>query len=167
VLFLLGWGGAPCCVPPLNRGVRRHLSVAVRPAKESDADALYGLVSLFPTPTPSSRANFDSALLRILQDGNACVAVASNGTRLIGYVSGSCHPTFYANGPMAWVDELLVREEHRRGGHGRALISFFENWARSAGCPVVGLATAGATDFYNRLGYASKAGYFKRYLGEA
>jgi hypothetical protein len=29
---------------------------------------------------------------------------------------------------------------------------------------LIALATRGASEFYNRLGYASTAGYFKKYL---
>ena len=37
----------------------------------------------------------------------------------------------------------------------------FEEWAAQCDCKLVGLATASATAFYERLGYASKAGYYK------
>lgn len=40
----------------------------------------------------------------------------------------------------------------------------FEDWARQRECVLVGLATSGAARFYERLGYISKAGYFKKYL---
>ena len=41
----------------------------------------------------------------------------------------------------------------------------FEEWASLHNCVLVGLATRGAAPFYERLGYASRAAYFKKYLG--
>ena len=50
--------------------------------------------------------------------------------RLVGYVSGYCHATFYAGGVTAWVDELLVLEPIRGTGIGRQLMDAFEQWAK-------------------------------------
>lgn len=83
---------------------------------------------------------------------------------LCGYISGSRHSAFYANGDAAWVDEILVVEAFRGQGMGRMLMNDFESWALSSGCVLVGLATAGARGFHEHLGYGSKAGYFKKYL---
>jgi GNAT superfamily N-acetyltransferase len=83
---------------------------------------------------------------------------------LVGYGSGYCHQTFYAGGNTAWLDELFVLERLRHLGIGRALTSEFESWAVQRSCKLVSLATAGAGAFYERMGYASKAGYYKKYL---
>lgn len=74
--------------------------------------------------------------------------------------------TFYAAGRAAWVDELFVEDTFRGKGIGRKLMQAFELWALDQGCGLVGLATAGARGFYERLGYTSKAGYYKKYLSD-
>jgi len=79
-------------------------------------------------------------------------------------MSGPRHATFYAGGPTAWVDELLVIEPLRRTGIGRQLMNAFEQWAKDRQCVLVSLATRGATAFYEHRGYTSKAGYYKKYL---
>jgi hypothetical protein len=46
--------------------------------------------------------------------------LAANGHESIGYVLGSRHLTFYANGPVGWVEEIVVRRQDRGHGIGRA-----------------------------------------------
>ncbi len=136
----------------------------IRSATLNDASTLFNLVLQFPTPTPPDEVAFGRSLSQKLYDPMSRVAVAADGTELCGYISGTRHATFYANGNTAWVDEILVVESSRGNGTGRLLLADFEDWALSGGCVLVGLATAGAKSFYERLGYASKAGYFKKYL---
>jgi GNAT superfamily N-acetyltransferase len=58
----------------------------------------------------------------------------------------------------------MVATDHRGAGLGKQLMKAFEEWASLHKCVLVGLATRGAAPFYERLGYASKAAYFKKYL---
>ncbi len=139
-----------------------HLSV--RRATVADEFALFALVSGFPTPTPPSREIFAAALRVKLKDPDGFVAVAESGGKLVGYVAGDAHETFYAGGKVAWVDEILVTEPARRQGIGRALMEEFEAWAENGRCRLIGLATRGAASFYEELGFETSAGYFKRYL---
>jgi GNAT superfamily N-acetyltransferase len=136
----------------------------VRRATVADEFALFALVSLFPTPTPPSRETFANALRVKLRDSDGFIAVAEIGGKLLGYVSGDAHETFYAGGKVAWVDEILVAEDARRQGIGRALMAEFEAWAENGRCRLIGLATRAASTFYEELGFEDSAGYFKRYL---
>jgi len=136
----------------------------IRPAELVDGSRLFELVGAFPTPTPPDLATFSAALQAKLPDPSSYVGLAELDGRLIGYVSGYCHPTFYAGGYTAWVDELLVESGFRGRGVGRNLMDAFEAWAAARQCRLVSLATSGATGFYEHLGYRSKAGYFKKYL---
>jgi GNAT superfamily N-acetyltransferase len=136
----------------------------VRRATVADEFGLFALVSLFPTPTPPSRETFANGLRVKLKDSDGFVAVAELGGKLVGYVAGDAHETFYAGGKVAWVDEILVAEDARRQGIGRALMAEFEAWAENGRCRLIGLATRAATTFYEELGFEDSAGYFKRYL---
>ena len=138
--------------------------VTIRPGAAADATALFELVRLFPTPTPPSEEQFSRALDAKLRDRTSCLLVAERETRLVGYVSGYSHATFYAGGPTAWVDELLVIEPVRGTGTGRQLMDAFERWAQDEQCVLVALATRGAAGFYEHRGYTSKAGYYKKYF---
>jgi GNAT superfamily N-acetyltransferase len=92
----------------------------------------------------------------------ARLLIAEHESQLVGYVSGYCHSTFYAGGPTAWVDELLVIEPLRGTGIGRQLMDAFEQWANDRQSVLVSLATRGAAAFYEHRGYTSKAGYYKK-----
>jgi GNAT superfamily N-acetyltransferase len=136
----------------------------IRSAAASDASALYELVRTFPTLTSPSPEQFSKALDAKLPDASSCLLVAEHERRLVGYVSGYCHATFYAGGPTAWVDELLVIESLRGTGIGRQLMDAFEQWAKDRQSVLVSLATRGAAAFYEHRGYTSKAAYYKKYL---
>jgi GNAT superfamily N-acetyltransferase len=136
----------------------------VRRANLADELKLFELVSQFPTPTPPSTEAFAQSLRVKLKDHDAFVAVAEIDGALVGYVAGDAHETFYAGGKTAWVDEILVVQDARRRGIGRALMAEFETWAAGGRCRLVGLATQGAASFYEELGFETSSGYFKRYL---
>jgi GNAT superfamily N-acetyltransferase len=136
----------------------------IRRARLADELALFALVKQFPTQTPPTPESFAQSLRVKLKDSDAFIAVAEIDAKLVGYIAGDAHETFYAGGKIAWVDEILVVAQERRRGVGRALMAEFEDWAAGGRCQLVGLATRNATEFYEELGFDSSAGYFKRYL---
>jgi GNAT superfamily N-acetyltransferase len=136
----------------------------VRRATQRDERELFALGRAFPTPTPPDFSTFWHAFELILADLSAALFVAEVDAQLVGYLAGYRHITFYAAGYTAWVDEIFVAAHARKMGTGKRLMEHFEEWAVQRDCKLVGLATAGATAFYEPLGYASKAGYYKKYL---
>ncbi|MDQ0635950.1 GNAT superfamily N-acetyltransferase [Arthrobacter pascens] len=42
---------------------------------------------------------------------------------VVGYLLAHCRATFLANGPVAWVEEIMVAERARRNGVGQALMT--------------------------------------------
>ncbi len=105
---------------------------------------------------------FGSAYPLVLEMRDAALLIAADGDRVIGYVLGFRHPAFFANGPVAMVEEILVRPELRGTGVGRALMDAFEAWAD--GCVLVSLSTRRAASFYAALGYEESATYFRKSL---
>lgn len=81
-----------------------------------------------------------------------CLAVAEEPIGVVGYVLGPDHLTLFANGRVAWVEEITVREDGRGQGTGRLLMSYFEAWAASRGAKLIALATRRAAAFYRALG---------------
>ena len=145
-------------------GVRPLAMLAIRPAQLTDGGALFALASAFATSFSVERAAFESSLGALLQSPDAFIAVAADGGRVVGYVLGFDHHTFYANGRVAWVEEIMVAEEVRRRGVGRQLMERFEQWARSRQSKLIGLATRRAAPFYKSIGYDESATYFRRLL---
>jgi GNAT superfamily N-acetyltransferase len=141
--------------------------IRIRSARAGDESALVELVRQFPTPTPSTPEVLAAIFRGKPQDGQSYVFVAEDESGLIGYVSGYRHAAFYAGGDVAWVDEILVLESRRRESIGRLLMAALEERAVADGCKLASLATAGAGPFYSKLGYETKAGYYKRNLRSA
>ena len=136
----------------------------VRRAEAGDAEAVADLAAGLALSFPFSRAGFGLSYPALLADGDACLLLAVDRERRLGYLLGFRHLTFYANGPVAWVEEVFVRGQERGRGIGRALISAFEQWAAGRDCALVALATRRAAPFYRALGYEESAVYFRKVL---
>jgi GNAT superfamily N-acetyltransferase len=136
----------------------------VRQATASDADAVAGLAAELALSFPFSAERFRASYPALLADDRACLLLAVNGAGAAGYVLGFRHLTFYANGPVGWVEEIVVRAQDRGLGIGRVLMSAFEQWAAGHGCALVALATRRAAPFYQSLGYQESAAYFRKVL---
>ena len=138
--------------------------VQVRSARQGDAAAVARLAGELAQSFAFSREKFDLSYPALLASQDACLLVAAAGGDCVGYVLGFRHLTFYANGPVGWVEEILVRQEHRGRGLGRVLMSAFESWAAGQGCVLVALATRRAAPFYRALGYRESAAYLRKIL---
>ena len=133
----------------------------VRGATAADADALWLLVRDFATSFTPERAAFDRLLPALLGRDDVLVLVAEDDG-IVGYLLASLHPTFFANGPVAGVEEVMVAAEYRRTGVGAALVAAAEAWAAACGAGYVSLASRRAGDFYLALGYTDSAVFYKK-----
>ncbi len=136
----------------------------IRAAQLTDSDALFSLASAFATSFTVERSAFELSFSALLQSPDAFLAVASDSGRVVGYTLGFVHHTFYANGRVAWVEEIMVSEDVRRRGVGRQLMESFEQWTKSRQSKLIGLATRRAAPFYQSIGYDESATYFRRLL---
>ena len=136
----------------------------IRRAGPGDAEAVADLAAGLAQSFPFSRTRFDLSYPALLATGDACLLLAVNGEEPLGYLLGFEHLTFYANGPVGWVEEVFVRDQDRGRGAGRALMSAFEQWAAARDCALVALATRRAAPFYRALGYEESAVYFRKVL---
>lgn len=138
----------------------------VRRAEAGDAAAVAGLAAGLAQSFEFSRDAFGLSYPALLADGDACLLLAVDGEERLGYLLGFRHLTFYANGPVGWVEEVFVRGQERGRGVGRALMSAFEWWAADRDCALVALATRRAAPFYRALGYEESAVYFRKILDD-
>jgi GNAT superfamily N-acetyltransferase len=141
----------------------------IRPATAADASAVAGLAEGLAQSFAFSPASFDAHYPALLAADHACLLVAVTGADAAGedcagYLLGFEHLTFYANGRVAWVEEVFVRGNVRGHGIGRALMTTFEGWARGRGCALVALATRRAAPFYHAIGYEDSAVYLRKLL---
>jgi GNAT superfamily N-acetyltransferase len=126
----------------------------VRPATEADATSMSVLFAQFEHPTPAEP--IPARLARLLShDGRALVA--SDDTGLLGIATTQIVWSLVEDAPRALLTALVVREDTRGRGVGRALVTAVEHWARERGADRVVVTTAlrraGAHAFYERLGF--------------
>jgi GNAT superfamily N-acetyltransferase len=136
----------------------------VRQGVADDAEAVCTLAGQLAQSFPFSRARFHDTYAELLSTDSACLLVAADADHVIGYLLGFSHHTFYANGPVAWAEEVFVRPRFRARGVGRALMRAFEDWAVHRNCALVALATRRASPFYVALGYEESASYLRKVL---
>jgi GNAT superfamily N-acetyltransferase len=139
----------------------------IRAARRGDSEAAWPLARAFATSFRPERAAFDVTWERLLDASQTLLLVAETAERgIVGYLLGNSHLTFHANGPIAWIEELMVDANHRRSGVGRRLMDHAEEWARSGGAAYLALASRRAGPFYLALGYQESAAYFKKALNQ-
>lgn len=136
----------------------------IRPADAGDAHAVADLAAELAQSFPFSRTSFYLSYPALLAADDAVLFLAVDGQERLGYLLGFQHLTFYANGPVAWVEEVAVRRQDRGRGIGRDLMRAFEQWAGRHGCALIALATRRAAPFYRALGYKESAVYFRKVL---
>jgi GNAT superfamily N-acetyltransferase len=136
----------------------------IRAAKPEDAACVLELARNLATSFVIEENSFARSFISLLSAPDTCLQVAEVNGAVTGYVLGFAHATFFANGPVAWVEEIMVREDCRRRGVGRQLMAAFEQWAGSRGAKLSALATRRAAAFYQSLGYAESAAYWRKRL---
>jgi GNAT superfamily N-acetyltransferase len=136
----------------------------IRTAQYADAQAVLALAKPFATSFVIDDQAFYRSFSELLAASEAHLAVAEADRQLVGYVLGFDHYTFFANGRVAWVEEITVSELYRGRGIGQSLMREFEGWAAGRGNKLVALATRRAASFYKALRYEESAVYFRKLL---
>ena len=140
------------------------MTTTIRVAQSADAEGVLALAKPFATSFVVEEQAFHRSFAELLASLQAHLAVAETAQKLVGYVLGFDHYTFFANGRVAWVEEIMVSEPFRRQNIGQLLMQEFEAWAGARGCKLVGLATRRAAAFYRAIGYEESAAYFRKLL---
>ena len=136
----------------------------IRRATPDDIDGVFALASDFATSFDVEKRPFSASFQQILTDDHALLLVAADDKEVVGYCLGFEHTTFFANGRVAWVEEIMVVSSRRKNGVGRALMMEFEKWSTARGAKLVALATRRAAGFYRAVGYEESAIYFRKLL---
>ena len=88
-------------------------NLLIRLAKDADRDAVFYLARDLATSFEVDRQEFDSVFDRIQREDSIWLGVAESNAEVIGYLLGLDHMTFYANGRVAWIEEVVVRQDWR------------------------------------------------------
>ncbi|MBT2514971.1 GNAT family N-acetyltransferase [Arthrobacter sp. ISL-30] len=136
----------------------------VRRAVAEDMEGVWPLARDFATSFRPERELFERTFRALLGSPNALVLVAHLQEGICAYLLAHTHETFLANGPVAWVEEVMVDGQYRREGIGRALMTEAERWGREQGASYTSLASRRAGAFYLQLGYEDSAAFYKKTL---
>jgi GNAT superfamily N-acetyltransferase len=140
-------------------------STLIRPARVDDRDKVWPLTEAFAASFSPRRAAFDTAWPQLIDKRDTLLLVAESPTAgIVGYLLAHSHLAFLANGPVAWVEELMVDASFRRAGIGHLLMHHAEQWARATGAAYVSLASRQAGPFYQALDYEDTAVFYKKPL---
>lgn len=144
------------------------MTVSVRTAAASDSGTIAGLLTQLGYP-----ATGDEVRRRLgywLRDPVSRVLVAQREDQVVGCLSLHAVPYLERTGRWARIESLVVHEQARRAGVGRALLAGAEDLAREWGCLAVEVTSARARDdahaFYQKLGYADACDQAGRFLKE-
>jgi GNAT superfamily N-acetyltransferase len=137
-------------------------SPRVRAATINDIEEVFELARLMAITFEPDRGAFQATYETVLDASDAHLLVVDVSGRVGGYLLGFEHPAFFANGQVAWVEEIAVRTELRRHRLGALLMATYEDGVRSRGGRLVALATTRAGAFYEALGYDNHAAYYRK-----
>ncbi|MGG3280068.1 GNAT family N-acetyltransferase [Paenibacillus solani] len=138
------------------------MNINYRYAELQDEEELFVLAMKLATSYILNKADFSRVYAEILRDENADLVIAEKNSRVIGYVLAFHHSTFYANGLISWVEELIILDEFRGMKIGKNLMDIIEEKAQERGSKLVALATRRASGFYKSIGYDESAVYLKK-----
>ena len=154
-------------------------AVRIRRATARDAQQVFPLARDMATSFTVAPAAFLSSFAHVMAQDEAVVLVADEPTAneptadeptadeptaIVGYLLGFDHRAFYANGRVAYVEELAVTAHRQGEGIGHLLIGAFEEWASSRSAVLVTVATRRAGAFYLSAGYEETAVLFRKLL---
>jgi GNAT superfamily N-acetyltransferase len=139
-------------------------SVVIRPARLEDGERVWPLAQAFATSFTPERSAFDATWKQLVDIPDTLLVAETAEGAIVDYLLGNSHLTFLANGPVAWVEEVMVDANLRKSGIGRLLMEQAERWAESTGAAYLALASRRAGPFYLALGYEDSAVFFKKTL---
>jgi predicted N-acetyltransferase YhbS len=141
--------------------------VTIRPVTLADEESVFRLAAQLSPNFDVKWDAFSRSFSKLAQSGDVFLHVAVDEGNVVGYLLGWIRLAFYSNGPVGWVQEVVVEPSHRRNGIGMLLMEEFESWTSKQGGTLVSLATSGAPGFYHALGYRESAKYYKKSISAA
>ena len=139
------------------------MALAIEPAGESDVERMVALLGLLVAQEAEFRPEPEAqrrGLRHILRDpGEGQLLVARDGREVVGMVSLLWSTSTALGGPVAWLEDLVVAEDRRGQGVGKALLKAAVAFGRGLGLKRITLLTDGdnarAKKLYAGLGFES------------
>jgi GNAT superfamily N-acetyltransferase len=138
----------------------------IRNATINDSEQIFNLAKEFATSFLPEKVAFEKSFAELLKEDSVSLNVAVIDDKIIGYCLVFDHYTFYANGRVSWVEEIMVQEKYRKGGVGKELMTSAEKWAKDRQSKLISLATRRAAPFYRAIGYEQSALFFRKLINQ-
>jgi GNAT superfamily N-acetyltransferase len=131
------------------------IMVNIRPARPADAATIALLLGQLGYPATGGEVAV--RLQQLDAHGHAVTYVADRDGQVLGVVTGHVYPSIHATSIAAWLTTLVVSDQDRATGVGRALTEAIEKWARERGAERLSVTSGNqrhaAHAFYEHLGY--------------
>jgi len=138
----------------------------IRDATPDDAAQVAQLLGQLGYPTTAAQAR--TRIERLTARDDYTVRVFADGDALLGAGALQVHPGLELDEPIGLITALIVSDEARRRGVGRALVDDLLDFARKHGCARVnvgsGLHRADAHAFYEGIGFTRSGLRFRKTL---
>lgn len=126
------------------------------PALSGLLDVLFSIEQDFQ---PNTASQIKGMTLLLQHPDRAVIKVAREHGKLIGMVSAQLVISTAQGAPSAWVEDMVVLDEYRSQGVGRALLESVLVWAKDKGATraqlLVDLDNQLALGYYQHLGWAT------------
>ncbi|ABU74725.1 MULTISPECIES: GNAT family N-acetyltransferase [Vibrio] len=152
----------------------------IRPATPDDLNALFDLnkqinelhhlyaPQAFVAPSEEDR----TFLINMLADEERLFLVAEEGQQVLGFITATITQnetiSFLIKDPICRIGTIVVDENQKSKGVGRALMAAVEQWARESGATQVRLEVMefnhNAQQFYDKLGFVPNSRLMMKYL---
>jgi len=133
--------------------------VAIRPALPDDAPELETLLEQLGYSMPAD--DLRARLARLTTSDADAALVAADDGRTIGLIALHWSTMLHNPAPTARITTLIVADEARGRGAGRALVEAAAALVRQAGCTILELTTAlhreDARAFYESIGFTASS----------
>ncbi|MBL1319560.1 MAG: GNAT family N-acetyltransferase [Methylophaga sp.] len=92
--------------------------LTIEQAQIDDMSDVFMLAKKLATSYEVNRLAFNKSFNCILNDPKEVVFITKHDQSIIGNYLGTIHTTFFANGAVAWLEELYVKPDYRGFGTG-------------------------------------------------
>lgn len=128
--------------------------IRTRNATAADSPAIAALLGQLGYP--SEEREIPKRLANVIEHGGAVVLAIDGGDTPLGLISLTRHWGLHSSGPVAYIMALVIAEDARGMGVGKALVEYAKQWGVHNGCERITVTSAehrdGAHAFYPAVG---------------
>ncbi len=142
------------------------MSIVYRSARLDDFESVFELLQQLWPALQLNEAQTNSVFKRCLESDNDCLLCAEQEGNVVGFGGMVIKNSFWQQSFVAYITTLIVNEDHRKLGIGKALIGLLSERAKQAGCRRIeldsGFHREQAHLMYENVGFNKRAFLFSK-----